>query len=156
MKKQLLKGYYSAERAIGIVFVFVGIIGLFDTVFGDWKSGPGYGTTFFPQLAFVLLISIGVAFQFYFRENKTKVIDWSDIKTIVLLIGTGAVYFQMVRRLGLITSSFLYCSTLVFLLTSKQARSFKSIVVPGLIGTLIIWLLFTQLVSLILPRPLLF
>lgn len=156
MKKLQLKGYYSAERLIGIVFIVLGIIGIYDTLYGDWSSGPGFGTTFFPQLAFALLLVIGVTFQFYFRDNKTKVIDWTDIKTIVLLIGTGAVYFQLVRVLGLVTSSFLYCSMLIAFLTHEPRKNIKSIVIPGLVGTIIIWLLFTQLVSLILPRALLF
>jgi len=156
MKKRSLKGYYSAERAFGIIFILLGIAGLYDTLYGDWSSGPGYGTTFFPQLTFILLILIGLIFQFYFRENKTKIIDWMDLKTIVLLICTGAVYFQLVRRLGLITSSFLYCTALIAMLTSKPAGNIRKIVIPGLIGTIIIWLLFTKLVVLILPRPLLF
>ena len=151
-----LRGYYSAERALGIVFILIGIIGLYDTVYGDWRSGPGYGTTFFPQLTFFLLIGIGGAFQFYFRKNKDKVVDWNDVKTIVLLIGTGALYFILVRRLGLIVSSFLYCTALIALLTSKPGKNVKSIVIPGLIGTVIIWLLFTKLVDLVLPRALLF
>jgi len=156
MKKRSIKEYYSAERAFGIIFILLGIAGLYDTMYGDWSSGPGYGTTFFPQLTFILLIIIGIVFQFYFRENKTRIIDWMDLKTIVMLICTGAVYFQLVRRIGLITSSFLYCSALIAMLTSSPARNMKKIVLPGLIGTIIIWLLFTKLVVLILPRALLF
>ncbi|MGC9312501.1 MAG: tripartite tricarboxylate transporter TctB family protein [Sediminispirochaetaceae bacterium] len=156
MKNRSIKEYYSAERAFGIIFILLGIAGLYDTMYGDWSSGPGYGTTFFPQLTFILLILIGVVFQFYFRENKTRIIDWMDLKTIVLLICTGAVYFQLVRRIGLITSSFLYCTALIAMLTSGPVRNIKKILIPGLIGTVIIWLLFTKLVVLILPRPLLF
>ncbi|MDY7029431.1 MAG: tripartite tricarboxylate transporter TctB family protein [Spirochaetota bacterium] len=156
MKKPNIKDYYSAERVFGIIFIMLGIAGLYDTIYGEWRSGPGYGTTFFPQLTFVLLIIVGFIFQFYFRENKTKIIDLMDLKTIVLLIGSGAVFFQMVRHLGLITSSFLYCSFLIAVLTSNPAKNIRRIVVPGLIGTIIIWLLFTKLVVLILPRPLLF
>ncbi|MFW5712179.1 MAG: tripartite tricarboxylate transporter TctB family protein [Spirochaetota bacterium] len=156
MKKPLLKNYYSVERMIGIIMMLIAIVGLFDTFFGDWSSGPGYGTTFFPQLAFILLFGMGLSFQFYFKENKTKLIDWLDVKTIVLLIGTGAIYFQLVRTIGLITSSFLYCSFLIAMLTKEPLKNIKSVLIPGLIGTIIIWLLFTQLVSLVLPRTLLF
>lgn len=156
MKKSLLKSYYSVERLIGIIMMLIAIIGLYDTFFGDWSSGPGYGTTFFPQLAFVLLFGMGFSFQFYFKDNKAKVIDWLDIKTILLLIGTGVIYFQLVRSLGLISSSFLYCSFLIAVLTHKPLKNIKSVLIPGLIGTIIIWLLFTRLVSLVLPRTLLF
>jgi hypothetical protein len=156
MKKSLLKNYYSVERIIGIIMMLIAIIGLYDTVFGDWSSGPGYGTTFFPQLAFLLLFGMGLSFQFYFKDNKTKLIDWLDVKTILLLIGTGAIYFKLVRTLGLITSSFLYCSFLIAVLTNKPLKNMKSVLIPGLIGTVIIWLLFTKLVSLVLPRTLLF
>ena|SRR6056297_3424459 len=156
MKKHLLKEYYSVERAIGLIMMLIAVIGLYDTFFGDWRSGPGYGTTFFPQLSFILLFGMGLAFQFNFKDNKTKLIDWLDVKTVLLLIGTGAIYFQLIRSLGLITSSFLYCSFLVAVLTNKPLKNVKSVLIPGLIGTIIIWLLFTKLVSLVLPRTLLF
>lgn len=157
MKELVTKWLRSADHVIGLVFVGIGVVGLYDTVFGNWvTAGPGYGATFFPQLSFILLIVVGVLFQVFLNGSITKVVTLGDLKALVVLLGSGVAYFQLVRTLGLVTSTFLYSCALVGLLSVKPAKHLKAVVGTGLIATTIVWLLFTRLVDLPLPRPLLF
>ena len=158
MKKWLYHWFGNPERVIGIILIVVGIVGLQDTIFGEWRvGGPGYGAKFFPQVVFVAIISMGAYIQLAtFRDVvHTKVVDLADLKALVLLVGTGYIYFEMVQAVGLLISTFVYSGVLVALLTVKPGKQIRKILIPAVIATAIVWLLFTRLVDLPLPPGLL-
>ncbi len=156
--KQLYR-YITSDRVLAFVFVIFGLMGYFDTVFGEWRAGPGFGAKFFPQITFLALLICGIIMMFIGSKDAGKaseIISLNELKALLILVGMGVLYFIVVRSLGLVVSSLLYFLTVFTIFTVQPLRNYKMILIPAIISTAVVWLLFTQLVQLLLPNPLLF
>lgn len=151
--------YITSDRVLALVYVIFGLIGYLDTVYGTWRAGPGFGAKFFPQITFLALLICGIIMMFIGGKDGGKpseIISLNELKALVILVGMGVLYFIIVRSLGLVVSSLLYFLTVFSIFTVQPLRNYKMILIPALISTAVVWLLFTQLVQLLLPNPLLF
>jgi len=152
-----LRAICSPDRLIGAAFALGGAGGLLHTFLGEWKSGPGYGARFFPQVTFALMAVCGLLIALSPKKaGSQSLLDWSEVKSLALLVGSGLVYFHTVLTVGLVVSTFLYVTALFAVLTPHPLRNWKLVVVPGLIATACVWAMFSTLIKLVLPTTLLF
>lgn len=143
----------------GLAVIGVGVVGLLDIAYGNWRPGPGLGPHAFPQLAYVTLVLAGFVIMIealfgksdQFPENLRAVVS-----TGVALLAIGMGMFWAIGKIGFMVS---LCITLIgtsFLLTRDPLRHWPSTIVVPVVATGVIWLLFVKLINVPLPRGMLF
>ena len=149
----------SRDTIIAVLLIGLGTLGLLDTVFGEWRRGPGGGPKLFAQLCYVIFIGSGAMLLIEGRLKK----DISDVATdqklrmpAVVFFAAGSLYFYLVLNIGLIASTFVYTVTMFTILNPSNSKNLVRTLLISLVVIALIWLLFTQVINLILPDPLLF
>ena len=158
MSRSILRSFISRDRIIGLVLLLLGIAGLLHTIFGEFSEGAGIGAALLPRLAFIIILAAGISFvvdrgKGYQPQGDLLTIN---VKSVLLFISLGLIYFILVPKIGLIVSTALYSCLMFSLLTVKPLKHWKQIIFPSAIITVLIWFVFTQLLSIVLPKPLLF
>ena len=153
MNNKSLIRFINGDRILGLLFIILGAIGIFDTVFGTWRAGPGFGAKLFPQLIFIALLLCGVLLLFLKTDAQEGYffISLAELKSLVLVVGSGFIYFIILRRVGLVVTTAAYFIILFALFTPEPMKHWKRILIPCAIATLLVWILFTQLVSILMP-----
>ncbi len=159
MKNMLAAAFAKLDFYTGLVTILVGVIGLLDIAYGNWRPGPGLGPHAFPQLAYITLIIAGLAIWVDVLRGKSDERP-EDLRKILItgvgLVAIGMGMFWLIGKLGFIVS---VAATLIgasFLLTRDPLRHWPSTIVVPIIATAVIWVLFVQLINIPLPRSLLF
>ncbi|TQM90445.1 tripartite tricarboxylate transporter TctB family protein [Roseinatronobacter monicus] len=159
MKNIFSTAFTRLDFFTGLVTIIIGVVGLLDITYGNWRPGPGLGPHAFPQLAYITLIIAGLAIWIDVLRGKSD--DPPENLRAILLTGVGLVaigmgMFWLIGKLGLIVS---VAATLIgasFLLTRHPFQHWPSTIVVPIIATAVIWVLFVQLINIPLPRGLLF
>jgi len=149
---------FNRDHIIGLVFLILGVAGLLYTIFGEFSEGAGIGAHLLPRLSFLIVLAAGISLLLDKGESYQPQGDLAavSVQSVLLFIGMGFIYFFLVLRLGLIVSTLLYSLGVFSLLTVDPLKHWKQIVLPGIFITLLIWIAFTRVLSIILPDPLLF
>jgi hypothetical protein len=149
---------FTRDHIIGLVFLILGVAGFLYTVFGEFSEGAGLGAHLLPRLSFLIIVAAGISLlldkgQGFQPRGDLEAVN---VPSVLIFIGMGLIYFLLVLRLGLIVSTLLYSWGLFSLLTVEPLKHWKQVVLPGIFITLLIWIMFTRVLSIILPDPLLF
>jgi hypothetical protein len=143
----------------GLVTIGVGVIGLLDIAYGNWRPGPGLGPHAFPQLAYITLVCAGavIIIEALFGKSDAKPDSLRAVlSTGIALVAIGMGMFWAIGKLGFMVS---VCITLIgasFLLTRNPLHHWPTTIVVPVVATGVIWLLFVQLINVPLPRGMLF
>jgi hypothetical protein len=158
MKPSSLQNLITRDRIIGLIFLVLGFLGLLYTVFGEFSEGAGIGAHLLPRLSFLIILAAGISLLLDKGESYQPQGDLAtvSVQSVLLFVGMGLIYFLLVRRLGLIVSTLLYSLGVFSLLTVDPFKHWKQIVLPGIFITLLVWIAFTRVLSIVLPDPLLF
>ncbi len=143
----------------GLVTILVGVVGLLDIAYGNWRPGPGLGPHAFPQLAYIALICAGLGIWVDVLRGKSD--DPPSNLRIILSTGIGLVavgmgMFWLIGKLGFVVSVAITLIGASCLLTREPLKHWPSTIVVPIISTAVIWALFVQLINIPLPRALLF
>ena len=153
-----LKKWINRDRIIGILCILAGFSGFLYTILGDFSEGAGIGAHLLPQLSFLVILATGVSLIIDRRESfqpKGDIVSVTSSSVMIFSV-IGLVYFLCVLYIGLVVSTFLYSCGMFSLLTVNPRKNWKPIVIPGAIITLFIWIIFTRVLSIVLPNPILF
>lgn len=158
MKRGNLKDRIHRDSITGLVFLLLGIAGLLYTIFGEFSEGAGIGAHLLPRLSFILILVAGLTLILDRRKGFEPEGDLATVNvlSVLLFTGLGLIYFLLVLKIGLIVSTVLYSSTMFSLLTVKTLKHWKQIIFPSALITVVIWFVFTRVLSIILPDPLFF
>lgn len=154
-----MKAVVSRDTVIALLLVAVGAIGLLDTIFGEWRRGPGGGPKLFPQVCYIIFIASGLMLMIESRLKKNlddTLTNQNFIVPATIFFGAGSLYFYLVLHLGLVTTTLLYSAVMFSLLSSDPRKARVYTILASLFVAALIWLLFARIIQLILPNPLLF
>lgn len=143
----------------GLVTILVGVVGLLDIAYGNWRPGPGLGPHAFPQLAYTALIIAGLVIWFEVARGKSdERPDYLRVSlfTGVVLVAAGMAMFWLAGKLGLGVSVLITLIAASFALTHDPLKHWKSTILVPVIASAVIWFLFVWLINVPLPRGLLF
>ncbi len=143
----------------GLVTILVGVVGLIDIAYGNWRPGPGLGPHAFPQLAYIALIIAGLAIWVDVARGKSdERPDYLRVTlfTGVVLVAAGMAMFWLAGKLGLGVSVLIALIASSFLLTREPLRHWPSTILVPVLATAVIWFLFVRIINVPLPRGLLF
>ncbi len=88
----------------GLVTILVGVVGLLDIAYGNWRPGPGLGPHAFPQLAYAALVIAGLVIWLDVARGKSDERPEHlrvSLLTGVVLVAAGMAMFWLAGRLGL-------------------------------------------------------
>ncbi len=143
----------------GLVTILVGVVGLLDIAYGNWRPGPGLGPHAFPQMAYTVLVIAGLFIWIDVARGKSD--ERPDqlrvtLMTGVALVAVGMAMFWLAGKLGLGVSVLITLIGAAFLLTREPLKHWPSTILVPVIASVVIWFLFVRLINVPLPRGLLF
>lgn len=159
MRTNYSKALTRQDFYTGLVTILVGVIGLLDIAYGNWRPGPGLGPHAFPQLAYITLICAGLGIWVDVLRGKSDERPEHLRITLITAVGLVAVgmgMFWLIGKLGLTVSVMITLIGASFLLTRDPLRHWPSTIVVPIVASATIWLLFVKLINVPLPRGLLF
>ncbi len=158
MKSTLTAMLSRQDFYTGLVTILVGVIGLLDIAYGNWRPGPGIGPHAFPQLAYIALVIAGLVIWIDVARGKSD--ERPDylrvtLSTGVALVAIGMGMFWLAGKLGLGVSVLITLIGTSFLLTRDPLKHWQSTILVPVIASIVIWILFVWLINIPLPRGLL-
>jgi len=159
MNKVTIKKYLTYDRISGLSLIILGIIGSSHIIFsGKWGKNLGLGAKFMPQIYFILILITGILLLIKKGEGDKPqgIVIFVNIRSVLLFIGLGILYFLFVLKVGLIISTVIYTLSLYSLLTNNPLKNRKQICISSTIVTIIVLTLFEIMLHIVLPIPLLF
>jgi len=149
----------TQDRIVGLVLIILSISGLLYTIFSSsWGSNVGMGAKALPQIYFTLLFLTGISIFLKKRsdEQQNEEINSVIIQSVIIFTFLGVFYFIAILVIGLVIATILYSIIIYCLLTVKPLKNWKIILISVSLGTLIIWGLFSKIIRITLPQPLIF
>jgi len=159
--RTISRGWLSSERKVGLIFTIIAIIGFLETLFADWNIGPALPGVkhirLMPQIYYIILLCAGVLIICEKSKNDNVKSPIPEVKAyhIVIFIGMGFIYFFVMLKVGLIFVTFLYSAIFYAIITPSPLKHWKQIIIPSIILTLFLWVLFGYFMKIILVDPLL-
>ena len=145
----------TQERLMGIIIAILGLIMFLNTLtmsFMMLVDDPG--PTLLPRVVSIALIACGLGLAFYKSKDARPVVFKlnENSKRMVISFIALLIYAILFNVLGYMLSTFVFLSFLTWYLTKQKntAAIWKSLL-NGLVVTAIIYLVFTQLLNVILP-----
>lgn len=148
---------------LGVFSIFLGIaIFLLSTSIKDFAA-VGVGAKFFPRIAAVGFLLLGVILMYQGRkivllggstpnENETTAQSW---KAPLLSMALLAIYVVLIPLLGFIFSSFLYVFLQILILNRGGKYHLLRYLIISAVGSVIIYILFVRVFSVMIPAGLL-
>lgn len=145
----------TQERLMGLIIVALGLIMFLNTLTMSFMMlADDPGPTLLPRVVSIALIACGLGLAFY-KDKDARQVTFKlneNSKRMVISFVALLVYAVLFNVLGYVLSTFLFLSFLTWYLTKEKNRAaiWKS-VLNGFIVTVVIYLVFTQLLNVILP-----
>ena len=152
----------NSDIIAGIVFFALGLLYIAAGFMPTRTGGiAALNTGFYPRiLAFLLaVLSVLMVIEAIRTQNTTNVQSWWTTKTAFLMFFVTLVmlvlYVFIMKIFGFATASFLFITSLMWMLTDKQER--KPVLILGVsVGiTAIIYIIFKMILSIPFPQGLL-
>ncbi|MCM2675805.1 tripartite tricarboxylate transporter TctB family protein [Alkalicoccobacillus plakortidis] len=145
----------TQERVMGMVIAILGLLMFLNTLTMSFMMlADDPGPTLLPRIVSVALIFCGVGLIFLKSEGAKKVTFTlnKNSKRMVVSFVALLVYALLFNIIGYIISTFVFLSFLTWHLTENKNKSviWKSLL-NGIVVTVIIYIVFSQLLDVILP-----
>jgi len=136
---------------------FIGFVGLVYLYFEKMSKGAGIGAKLFPQLSLLIILIFGAFLMVdALREKHTEAYPEINILSIALYLSLSILYVLSFTRLGMISTTFLFCLVSFNIFEMKGFASLKSHIVFSAFITFLVWVIFTIVVEINFPKGLLF
>lgn len=111
-----------------------------------------------PQIYFFIILITGILLLSRKGEDEKPqgILIFVNIRSVLLFIGIGILYFLFILKVGLVIFTVIYTLSLYSLLTINPLKNWKQIVISSTIVTIIVWALFDIVINIVLPVSLLF
>jgi len=149
------------EAVFAGLMLALGMAGLLDIRYGNWRPGPGIGNHLVPMVAYWVLVGAaaamlaGLAWRFR-RETGTE----TPLQVRVLPVLGGLVwalgFYWSARHVGIAVSTALFMGVAMAALAPIADRRLLRICCVAVAAGGFFWLLFTQLAPILVTRQLLF
>ncbi|MDQ0206877.1 tripartite tricarboxylate transporter TctB family protein [Alkalicoccobacillus murimartini] len=149
----------TQERVMGIVIAILGLLMFLNTLTMSFMMlADDPGPTLLPRVVSIALMACGLGLVFY-KGKGAKPVTFSlnkNSKRMVVSFIALVLYALLFNVLGYLISTFLFLSFLTWYLTDQKSKAtiWKS-VTNGIVVTAIIYVVFSQLLNVILPAGLL-
>ena len=158
MKNNRQKKHITRDRMTGLILTFLSIIGFFYVLWADWGNGPGLGAKLFPKISYLIILIMGISLIIERGEGEEPegTVALVSIKSTMIFIGLGTLYFLIVLKIGLIVATAIYSIGIFTLLSINPIKQWRQIIIASGVVTVIVWILFSRFITLVLPTPILF
>lgn len=136
----------------------VGLLGLLSTYFISFSGGSrAMSTSVFPRLIYALMVVAGVG-MFISKRKYAPPPKEEDVPILFVLgvLAITALYFYAILYVGLVVSTAFFLMALFLLLSPEPRKNIKGLLIACAVGTAVLWVIYTQVVDIFLPNPLLF
>lgn len=152
-------GWRYRELAFAALILTLGLVGLLDVRFGDWRPGPGGGNHLVPMVAYWVLVVCGAA-MLLGRLRAEWQPDADRLRVPLLAVAGalvwGAVFFSAVRHIGLAVSATILIGGAMLALAPRAERRPVLLMLVALAAGATFWVLFTWLAPILVAEPILF
>lgn len=159
MKHGRATGWRYRELAFGAMVLALGVVGLLDVRFGNWRPGPGGGNHLVPMVAYWVLVACGAA-MLLGRLRAGWQPDADRLRVPLLAVAGalvwGVVFFSAVRHIGLAVSATVLIGAAMLALAPQVERRPVLLVLVALAAGTTFWVLFTWLAPILVAEPILF
>lgn len=146
----------SSNRFPGFLIMAASIFFFMFTITGKWSAGAGIGARLFPQGSILIMFISGAA-VFFQKKEEGKISKYSSIRArhIAHFLGLAFLYVLAVIKIGLGVGTFLYFLVSFFYFRRWEDPA-RTVLLPAIIVTVLVWSLFTFFAQIVLPQVLLF
>lgn len=159
MTKLAHAGWAWRELGFSALILALGVAGLLDIRYGDWRPGPGVGNHLVPMVAYWVLVGAGAA-GLLGRLRKDWQPDAERLRVPLLAVSVallwGGLFFLAVRHVGLAVSTAAFIGGATTLLAPRGAVRPVLLAVVALASGVVFWLMFTRLAPILVADPILF
>lgn len=147
------------ELVFGLLMVSLGVWGLLDIRFGNWRPGPGVGNHLVPMVAYWVLVAAGGAtllgrLRASWKPDAERLA--LPVVPVAAALAWGIVFFWAVRHVGLaVSSAVLIGAAMAALSPRAEFRPVLLCLVALAVGG-VFWVLFTGLAPILVADPILF
>lgn len=159
MTKAAHAGWRWRELGFSALVLALGVAGLLDIRYGDWRPGPGVGNHLVPMVAYWVLVASGAA-GLLSRLRANWQPDAERLSVPILAVSAallwGGLFFLAVRHVGLAVSTTVLIGGATALLAPRGAARPVLLAVVALASGAVFWLMFTRLAPILVADPILF